>query len=188
MIKKCLWFSTIETLLLSMSLHAAPATNATLSLRVQVQGIISANTLGSKIASAEATYISAQADLILRAENLKHTTFDWGRDQRLLKEALIAKQDYDLCEAAEDNAVAGLASAEKRTRQAKAHLENRFYKISKYQTTQNHRSVFLVSSFGRTPITVMRTIPNTISVVDFPDQAKSCFKMAKLETLIFTID
>jgi len=188
MVKERIWLCTAATLLLSMSVNAASANNATLTIEVRVQNIISTNPPGSLLASAEANDRSSQAEINSRATNLEHAELDWGRGQRQFKEGLIAKQDYDARKAAYDSAVAALASAQAHAEQARAQLAQARFGLLQNQAMRSCGAAFVASSVGGKPTTVTQALPNSIWGADFPGQSAPSFNPAQLETITFTTD
>jgi HlyD family secretion protein len=90
------------------------------------------NSSESGILAADASYKSAQADLLLQKANLEKAHLDFERGQGLYKDGLIPKQDFDQRKTAYDAAAASVASAEARVLQLKAQLEQ-----SRSQLNQN---------------------------------------------------
>ena len=90
------------------------------------------NSSESGILAADASYKSAQADLLLQRANLEKAKLDYERGQGLYKDGLIPKQDFDQRKTSYDAAVASVASAEARVLQLKAQLEQ-----SRSQLSQN---------------------------------------------------
>jgi HlyD family secretion protein len=86
----------------------------------------------SGILAAEASYKSAQADLLMQRANLEKAKLDYDRGQGLYKDGLIPKQDFDQRKTAYDASGASVASAEARVLQLKAQLEQ-----SRSQLSQN---------------------------------------------------
>jgi len=90
------------------------------------------NSSESGILAADASYKSAQADLLLQRANLEKAKLDYERGQGLYKDGLIPKQDFDQRKTSYDAAGASVASAEARVLQLKAQLEQ-----SRSQLSQN---------------------------------------------------
>lgn len=76
----------------------------------------------SGIQAAEASYKSAQSDLLLQKANLEKAKLDFDRGAGLYKDGLIPKQDFDQRKTAYDAAVASVDSANSRVLQLKAQL------------------------------------------------------------------
>src|SRR5882672_3804117 len=66
------------------------------------------NSAESGIQAADASYRSAQADLLLQKANLEKAKLDYDRGDGLFKDGLIPKQDYDQRKTAYDAAVAAV--------------------------------------------------------------------------------
>jgi HlyD family secretion protein len=90
------------------------------------------NSSESGILAADASYKSAQADLLMQRANLEKAKLDYERGQGLYKDGLIPKQDFDQRKTSYDAAGASVASAEARVLQLKAQLEQ-----SRSQLSQN---------------------------------------------------
>ena len=90
------------------------------------------NSSESGILAADASYKSAQADLLLQKANQEKAKLDFDRGQGLYKDGLIPKQDFDQRKTSYDAAAASVASAEARVLQLKAQLEQ-----SRSQLNQN---------------------------------------------------
>jgi HlyD family secretion protein len=74
--------------------------------------------------AAEAALNTAMADLNRAKSDAERSGLDWIRAQGLYKDALIAKSEYDMQNAAHQTAIAGLAQAQARVAQAKAQKES----------------------------------------------------------------
>src|ERR1700686_470824 len=90
--------------------------------------------------AADAALNTSLADLNRAKSDAAHAKLDWERAQGLYKAALIAKQDYDVKEAAWESADAGLAQAEAKVAQAKAQKDSMDKHI-----TQNQANLTRVS-------------------------------------------
>ena len=90
------------------------------------------NSSESGILAADASYKSAQADLLMQRANHEKAKLDYERGQGLYKDGLIPKQDFDQRKTSYDAAGASVASAEARVLQLKAQLEQ-----SRSQLSQN---------------------------------------------------
>ena len=90
------------------------------------------NSSESGILAAEASYKSAQADLLSQKANQEKTKLDFERGQGLYKDGLIPKQDFDQRKTSYDAAAAAVDSAAARVLQLKAQLEQ-----SRSQLSQN---------------------------------------------------
>ncbi len=75
------------------------------------------------IKSAEANFRSAQAEVEQRKADLERSKFDWDRAERLYKEGLIPKSEYDSRKSAADSAVAAVDVSNARLQQTRAELE-----------------------------------------------------------------
>jgi HlyD family secretion protein len=76
----------------------------------------------SGIQAADASYRSAQADLLQQKANLEKAKLDYDRGAGLFKDGLIPKQDYDQRKTAYDAAGAAVESANARVLQLKAQM------------------------------------------------------------------
>src|SRR6201987_5220922 len=90
------------------------------------------NSSESGILAADASYKSAQSDLLLQKANLEKAKLDYERGQGLYKDGLIPKQDFDQRKTAYDAAAASVDSAAARVLQLRAQVEQ-----SRAQLSQN---------------------------------------------------
>jgi HlyD family secretion protein len=90
------------------------------------------NSSESGILAADASYKSAQADLLLQKANQEKARLDYERGQGLYKDGLIPKQDFDQRKTSYDAAAASVDSAGAKVLQLKAQLEQ-----SRSQLSQN---------------------------------------------------
>src|SRR5438105_9039433 len=90
------------------------------------------NSSESGILAADASYKSAQADLLLQRANQEKAKLDYDRAQGLYKDGLIPKQDFDQRKTSYDAAAASVDSASAKVLQLKAQLEQ-----SRSQLNQN---------------------------------------------------
>lgn len=72
------------------------------------------------VQSSEASYRSAQATVAQRQADFEHANLDFQRGERLLKDGLIPKQDYDTRKAVYDSAKAALAASQAQMQQARS--------------------------------------------------------------------
>src|SRR5258705_362261 len=105
--------------------------NVQASADVQAQSA-AMNSSESGILAADASYKSAQADLLLQKANQEKAKLDYGRGQGLYKDGLIPKQDFDQRKTSYDAAAASVDSASAKVLQLKAQLEQ-----SRSQNNQN---------------------------------------------------
>jgi HlyD family secretion protein len=105
--------------------------NVQASADVQAQAA-AMNSSESGILAADASYKSAQSDLLLQKANLEKAKLDYERGQGLYKDGLIPKQDFDQRKTAYDAAAASVDSAAARVLQLKAQVEQ-----SRAQLSQN---------------------------------------------------
>ena len=105
--------------------------NVQASADVQAQSA-AMNSSESGILAADASYRSAQSDLLLQKANLEKAKLDYERGQGLYKDGLIAKQDFDQRKTAYDAAAASVDSAAARVLQLRAQVEQ-----SRAQLSQN---------------------------------------------------
>ena len=75
------------------------------------------------VEAADASYRSAQADLIQQQANLEKAKLDWERGQGLYKDGLIPKQDFDQRKSTFDAAIAAVDSAKARVQSLKAQFD-----------------------------------------------------------------
>jgi HlyD family secretion protein len=80
------------------------------------------NSAESGIQAADASYKSAQSDLVQQKANLEKAKLDYDRGEGLFKDGLIPKQDFDQRKTAYDAAVAAVDSATARVAQLRAQL------------------------------------------------------------------
>jgi HlyD family secretion protein len=85
------------------------------------QASIGATEAGMRAAAAN--YDSAIATLAQRQADLEKVKYDWERTQKLFKEQLISKQEYDAGKAAYDGAVAALNASKAQVDQTRAARE-----------------------------------------------------------------
>lgn len=105
--------------------------NVQASADVQAQSA-AMNSSESGILAADASYKSAQSDLLLQKANLEKAKLDYERGQGLYKDGLIPKQDFDQRKTTYDAAAASVDSAAARVLQLKAQVEQ-----SRAQLSQN---------------------------------------------------
>jgi len=105
--------------------------NVQASADVQAQSA-AMNSSESGILAADASYKSAQSDLLLQKANLEKAKLDYERGQGLYKDGLIPKQDFDQRKTAYDAAAASVDSAAARVLQLKAQVGQ-----SRAQLSQN---------------------------------------------------
>ncbi len=105
--------------------------NVQASADVQAQSA-AMNSSESGILAADASYKSAQSDLLLQKANLEKAKLDYERGQGLYKDGLIPKQDFDQRKTAYDAAAASVDSAAARVLQLRAPVEQ-----SRAQLSQN---------------------------------------------------
>ena len=74
------------------------------------------------VQAAEASFRSAQSDLIQQQANLEKAKLDWERGQGLFKDGLIPKQDFDQRKSIYDAAFAAVDSSKARVQSLKAQL------------------------------------------------------------------
>lgn len=80
------------------------------------------NSAESGIQAADASYRSAQADLLLQKANMEKAKLDYDRGEGLFKDGLIPKQDYDQRKTSYAAAAASVESANARVLQLKAQM------------------------------------------------------------------
>jgi HlyD family secretion protein len=75
------------------------------------------------VQAADASFRSAQADLIQQQANLEKAKLDWQRGQGLFKDGLIPKQDFDQRKSTYDAAFAAVDSSKARVQSLNAQLD-----------------------------------------------------------------
>lgn len=75
------------------------------------------------VQAADASFRSAQADLVQQQANLEKAKLDWQRGQGLFKDGLIPKQDFDQRKSTFDAAFAAVDSSKARVQSLKAQLD-----------------------------------------------------------------
>jgi len=75
------------------------------------------------VQAADASFRSAQADLIQQQANLEKAKLDWQRGQGLFKDGLIPKQDFDQRKSTYDAAFAAVDSSKARVQSLQAQLD-----------------------------------------------------------------
>src|SRR6266481_1400874 len=105
--------------------------NVQASADVQAQSA-AMNSSESGILAADASYKSAQSDLLLQKANLEKAKLDYERGQGLFRDGLIPKQDFDQRKTSYDAAAASVDSAAARVLQLRAQVEQ-----SRAQLSQN---------------------------------------------------
>ena len=73
--------------------------------------------------SAEANYRSAQAELVQRKADFEKAKFDWERAEKLYKDELISRSEYDARKAQFDSMTAALDVSQARVNQTRAEME-----------------------------------------------------------------
>ena len=120
-------FGRITAILVKEGQHIKKGDRLLLQENIQASADVDAqaaalNSAESGIAAADASYKSAQADLIQQKANLEKAKLDYGRGEGLYKDGLIPKQDYDQRKTAYDAAAAAVESANARVLQLKAQM------------------------------------------------------------------
>lgn len=120
-------FGRITAILVKEGQHIKKGDRLLLQENIQANADVDAqaaalNSAESGIAAADASYKSAQADLIQQKANLEKAKLDYGRGEGLYKDGLIPKQDYDQRKTAYDAAAAAVESATARVLQLKAQM------------------------------------------------------------------
>lgn len=96
------------------------ATQVTADVEAQRAALSSAEA-GMK--SAEANYRSAQAELTQRKADFEKAKFDWERAEKLYKDELISRSEYDARKAQFDSMTAALDVSNARVNQTRAEME-----------------------------------------------------------------
>src|SRR5258708_2435315 len=97
------------------------------------------NSSESGILAADASYKSAQSDLLLQKANLEKAKLDYERGQGLYKDGLIPKQDFDQRKTSYDAAAASLDSAAARVQHLKAQVKQPRAKPSNTQAVRHRQ-------------------------------------------------
>src|SRR6201998_1210003 len=130
-------FGRITDILVKEGAHIKKGDRLLLQENVQASADVQAqsaamNSSESGILAADASYKSAQSDLLLQKANLEKAKLDYERGQGLYKDGLIPKQDFDQRKTSYDAAAASVDSAAARVMQLKAQVEQ-----SRAQLSQN---------------------------------------------------
>src|ERR1700720_1159615 len=104
------------------------------------------------VQAAEASFRSAQADLILQQANLEKAKLDYDRGQGLFKDGLIPKQDFDQRKTTNDGAVASVDSARARVQSLKAQLDQTRAQVSQGRAVLVHTKDILHKTTYISPI------------------------------------
>jgi HlyD family secretion protein len=104
------------------------------------------------VLASEASYKSAQSDLIQAQANLERAKLDWERGQGLFKDGLIAKQDYDQRKTAYDAQFAAVDSARAHVLSVKASLDQMRSQVSQGRAVLVHTQDILHKTTYTSPI------------------------------------
>src|SRR5215468_4216500 len=120
-------FGRITAILVKEGDHIKKGDKLLLQENIQANADVAAqsaamNSAESGIQAADASYKSAQADLLQQKANLEKAKLDYDRGEGLFKDGLIPKQDYDQRKTAYNAAVASVDSANARVSQLKAQM------------------------------------------------------------------
>ncbi len=111
---------------------------------------LSSSEAGTK--SAEANYRSAQAELTQRKADFEKAKFDWERAEKLYKDELISKQEYDARKAQFDSMTAALDVSNARVNQTRAEMERSRSILSQSTAVLKRASDVLGKTTYRAPI------------------------------------
>ncbi|MBS1841579.1 MAG: efflux RND transporter periplasmic adaptor subunit [Acidobacteria bacterium] len=120
-------FGRITAILVKEGEHIKKGDRLLLQENIQANADVQAqaaalNSAESGIVAADASYKSAQADLVQQKANLEKAKLDYDRGDGLYKDGLIPRQDYDQRKTAYDAAAAAVESANARVSQLKAQM------------------------------------------------------------------
>src|ERR1700730_4652877 len=118
---------------------------------VQAQSA-AANSMESGVEASEASYRSAQADLLQQQANLERAKLDWERGQGLFKDGLIPKQEYAQRKTAYDAQFAAVDSARAHVLALKAGLDQMRSQVSQGRAVLVHTQDILHKTTYTSPI------------------------------------
>ncbi|MGA8556992.1 MAG: efflux RND transporter periplasmic adaptor subunit, partial [Candidatus Acidiferrales bacterium] len=98
------------------------------------------------------SYDSAVATLAQRQADLEKAKFDWERSQKLYKEQLIAKSEYDASKATYDSAVAALNASKAQVEQTRAAREQMGFNLDQATAVLRHQKDVLRKTTYVAPI------------------------------------
>src|SRR3989440_5426658 len=110
------------------------------------------NSSESGILAADASYKSAQADLLLQKANQEKAKLDFDRGQGLYKDGLIPKQDFDQRKTSYDAAAASVESAKARVQALKAQMDQTRAQINQSRAVLAHTEDVLHKTIYTSPI------------------------------------
>src|SRR2546421_2209167 len=110
------------------------------------------NSSESGILAADASYKSAQADLLLQKANQEKAKLDFDRGQGLYKDGLIPKQDFDQRKTTYDAAAAAVESAKARVQALKAQMDQTRAQINQSRAVLAHTEDVLHKTIYTSPI------------------------------------
>lgn len=110
------------------------------------------NSAESGVQAGDATYKSAQSDLIQAQANLERTKLDYERGQNLYKDGLIPKQDFEQRKTTYDAQFAAVDSAKAHVLTSKAALEQTRAQVSQSKAMLVHQEDILHKTTYTSPI------------------------------------
>jgi HlyD family secretion protein len=125
--------------------------NIQASADVQAQAA-AINSAESGVQAGDATYKSAQSDLIQAQANLERTKLDYERGQNLYKDGLIPKQDFEQRKTTYDAQFAAVDSAKAHVMTSKASLDQMHAQLSQSKAVLVHQEDILHKTTYTSPI------------------------------------
>lgn len=157
---------------------------------VQAQAA-SANSAESGVAASEASYKAAQADLLQQQANLEKAKLDYDRGERLYKDGLIPKQDFDQRKTGYDAQVAAVDSSRARVLQIKASMDQTRAQLSQSRAMLVHSQDILHKTTYTSPINgIVSYLPERIGdyVVPGIQNSNGSFLMTLSDMSIVTAE
>jgi HlyD family secretion protein len=112
----------------------------------------SMNSAQAALDAAQLGCVSAQADVKTQQALLENDRITWELGQKLFKEGLITKQDFDTRKTVFDGQVSAVASAEAKVPQCKAQIEQARHTMEQNGATLVHMTDVLNKTTYRAPI------------------------------------
>jgi HlyD family secretion protein len=110
------------------------------------------NSAESGVQAGDATYKSAQSDLIQAQANLERTKLDYERGQNLYKDGLIPKQDFEQRKTTYDAQFAAVDSAKAHVMTSKAALDQMHAQLTQSKAVLVHQEDILHKTTYTSPI------------------------------------
>src|SRR5437868_6797043 len=149
------------------------------------------NSSESGILAADASYKSAQADLLLQKANLEKAKLDFERGQNLYKDGLIPKQDFDQRKTGYDAQAAAVDSSRARVLQIKASMDRMRAQLSQSRAMLVHSQDILHKTTYTSPINgIVSYLPERIGdyVVPGIQNSNGSFLMTLSDMSIVTAE